>query len=186
MPELPGLAQDVPNWELVTIACFIVGGAEKLVHTEDLAVRAFELAPQRFCWQKHPDRIDLDIVRVSLTDAAKTKNGGLVQGSKDSGWSLTRAGLAWVEEARYRLPKLFEGVAIPGPDRRSAQAVAAEREADRLRQSDAYLKWKAGRASDWSVYDFFKATRTSEYLPEPQMKLRHTQIAQFVDRKSVV
>lgn len=172
--------EGIPNWELATAACFLEGGATKLVHTEDLAVRAFELAPQRFCWRKYPERIDLDIARVSLTDAAKAKNGALVQGSKDSGWSLTRAGIEWVEQARQRLPTLFRGEVILDPDRRSAQAVAADREAERLRQSDAYQKWQSGRLGDLTVYDFFKATRTSEYLPTAQMSLRHTQIVQLV------
>src|SRR6266550_293762 len=99
--------EDIPNWELAAAACFLEGGATKLVHTEDLAVRAFQLAPQRFCWRKYPERIDLDIARVSLTDAAKDKNGALVQGSKDSGWSLTQAGTQWVEQARQRFPNLF-------------------------------------------------------------------------------
>ena len=172
--------EEIPNWELATAACFLEGGATKLVHTEDLAVRAFQLAPQRFCWKKYPERIDLDIARVSLTDAAKAKNGALVQGSKDTGWSLTRAGLQWVERARQRFPRLFLGEAIDDPDRRSAQAVAADREAERLKQSDAYRKWEAGRASELTVYDFFKATRTSEYLPTAQMSLRRTQIVQLV------
>jgi len=171
---------EIPNWELAAAACFLEGGARKLVHTEDLAVRAFQLAPQRFCWKKYPERIDLDIARVSLTDAAKVKNGALVQGSKDSGWSLTQAGIKWVDQARKRLPKLFQGEAILDPDRRSTQAVAADREAERLRQSDAYQKWQSGRPGDLTVYDFFKATRTSEYLPTAQMNLRRTQLVQLV------
>jgi len=171
---------EIPNWELAAAACFLEGGATKLVHTEDLAVRAFQLAPQRFCWRKYPERIDLDIARVSLTDAAKAKNGALVQGSKDSGWSLTQAGIRWVEQARERLPKLFQGEAILDPDRRSTQAVAADRESERLRQSDAYQKWQSGRPGDLTVYDFFKATRTSEYLPTAQMSLRRTQLVQLV------
>src|SRR3989442_2068952 len=131
--------EEIPNWELAAVACFLEGGATKLVHTEDLAVRAFQLAPQRFCWRKYPERIDLDIARVSLTDAAKAKNGALVQGSKDSGWSLTQGGIQWVEQARQRFPNLFQGETILDPDRRNAQPVAAYPKAERLRQSDAYV-----------------------------------------------
>jgi len=56
-----------------------------------------------------------------------------------------------------RFPTLLQGEAILDPDRRSAQAVAADREAERLRQSDAYQKWQSGRLGDLTVYDFFKA-----------------------------
>jgi hypothetical protein len=180
MAELASGQEEISNWELAVAACFLEGGATKLVHTEDLAVRAFQLAPHRFCWRKYPERIDLDIVRVSLTDAAKEKNGALVQGSKDSGWSLTREGIRWIERVRQKFPKLFDGEVLVGQDRRSAHALASEREAERLKQSDAYRKWQSGRQDDWTVYDFFKATRTSGYLPRAQMSLRHTQLAQLM------
>src|SRR5260370_6756961 len=85
-----------------------------------------------------------------------------------------------MEEPRQKFPKLFAGEPILGQDRRSAHVQASDREAERLRNSDAYLKWLSGRQGDWTVYDFFKATRTSEYLPRPQMNLRHTQLAQLI------
>ena len=115
-----------------------------------------------------------------MSNARKDKNGALVQGSKDSRWSLTPKGMRWVEEARQKFPKLFEGEAILGQDRRSAHIQASDREAERLRNSDAYLKWLSGQQGDWTVYDFFKATRTSEYLPRAQMNLRHTQLVQLI------
>jgi len=81
------------------------------VHTEDLAVRAFQLAPQRFCWRKYPERIDLDIARVSLTDARK---------SRTVLWSrvlrilaeLTQAGIQWVEQPTT-VPHAFAGRGDP-------------------------------------------------------------------------
>jgi hypothetical protein len=180
MADLQSDPEEISSYELTVLACFLEGGATKLVHTEDLAIRAFHLAPHRFGWRKYPDRIDLDTVRSSLSNARKDKSGALVQGSKDSRWSLTPKGMQWVEEARQKFPKLFEGEAILGQDRRSALIQASDREAERLRNSDAYLKWLSGRLGDWTVYDFFKATRTSEYLPRAQMNLRHTQLAQLI------
>ena len=180
MAELQSDAEQLSSYEFTVLACFLEGGATKLVHTEDLAVRAFQLAPHRFGWRKYPDRIDLDIVRVSLSNATKDKNGALVQGSKDAGWSLTPTGMQWVEQARQKFPKLFDGEAILGQDRRSAHVQASDRESERLRTSDAFEKWLSGRQGEWTVYDFFKATRTSEYSPRTQMKLRHTQLAQLI------
>jgi hypothetical protein len=176
-------AEQLANWELVTLACYLGGGSTKLVHSEDVALGAFQLAPGRFCWKKYPQYPDLDSVRVALFDAAKEKNGALVSGSKDSGWSVTRKGLAWVEETRNKCPDLFSGRVADAQDRRSDQAAAAEREADRLRQSEAFHKWRA-RSGDLTVYDFFAATRTSSYLPPRQMKLRHAQLARFVREDS--
>lgn len=86
------------NWEIVVLALHQAGGALTPVQTEDVAVRAWKLAPQRFSWRNYPEYPDLDTARVALTDAQKEKNGRLVQGDKRGGWSLTPAGLTWVQQ----------------------------------------------------------------------------------------
>jgi len=103
MADLQSDPEEISSYELTVLACLLEGGATKLVHTEDLAIRAL-------IWH-HIDsagantrRIDLDIVRVSLSNATKDKNGALVQGSKDSGWSLTRRGMQWLRRLGRSFP----------------------------------------------------------------------------------
>jgi hypothetical protein len=177
--EESALAAKLSNWELVTLACYRLGGIGKLIHTEDVALEAFRLAPNRFCWKKHAEYPDLDIVRVSLTDAAKTKYGNLVSGSKDSGWSVTRSGMTWAEDFQRREPGLFDQGLKSRAANRTDRAAAFDREADLIRKSTAYSKWKRD-LNELTVYDFFAATRTSSYLPPRQMKLRHAQLAQLL------
>ena len=171
---------DLTNWELTALACFLEGGATRRVHTEDLAVRAFALAPGRFAWSRYQDRIDLDAVRVSLTDAAKAKNGPLIIGSKDDGWMLTAPGLAWTETLEKSEPGLFAGSSGFVDDQRRAMAQSIGRETARLMASAAYMKWKVGELNGITAYDFFEATRTSEYLPPRQMQLRRSQLEGLV------
>ena len=106
------------NREIVVYALYLEGGVGKRVHTEDIALRCFRLAPDSFSWIKYPDYPDKDIVRVALTDGRKEKYGALVAGesgrtrtrrsgrrdsSKQDGWQLTEAGVAWICENRTRL-----------------------------------------------------------------------------------
>ena len=161
--------RDLSNWELVALACYLEGGATRAVDTEEIAVRASALAPRRFSWKKFPERIDLDAVRVSLTDAAKSKYGSLVTGSKERGWSLSATGLEFATGIAASRPELTGDAApeLAGERRQFAAAVA--RESTGLRESAAFAKWSGGRAADITVYEFFTATRTAEYLPPKEM-----------------
>jgi hypothetical protein len=109
------------NWELAVYALYLAGGLSKPVHTEDVALKCFELAPDAFSWVRHPRIPDKDIVRVALTDARKTKAGGLVSGrsgraprrgpssmrpSLSDGWMLTNTGAAWIAGNEPRLSNM--------------------------------------------------------------------------------
>src|SRR4051794_5780323 len=83
--------------ELVTLAVYRLGGAQRAVDTEDIAVEANKLAPGRFSWRKYPDQINLELIRVHLSDAKK-RNGMLI-GAGRTGWRLTQEGLNWAEKA---------------------------------------------------------------------------------------
>jgi hypothetical protein len=44
------------NHEIVTLAVYLLGGEAQRVDTEDIAIRANELAPGRFTWRKYRDQ----------------------------------------------------------------------------------------------------------------------------------
>ena len=79
------------NHEIVTLSLYLLGGSTTTVDTEDIAVKANEIAPGKFTWRKYPDQINIDTVRVALSDAKKKAKGVLVAGSH-KGWMLTEAG----------------------------------------------------------------------------------------------
>lgn len=105
------------NREMVVYALYSLGGATQLFHTEDVALKCYELWPSSFSWTKYPKYPDKDIVRVALTDARKEKYGFLVDGragqtrgqanrtkrpKAGDGWTLTDAGVSWSEQNKTR------------------------------------------------------------------------------------
>lgn len=81
------------NHEIVTLAVYLLGGDAQYIDTEDVAVKANELAPGRFTWRKYRDQINIDTVRKRLWDAGTPGKGSYLTGSEKKGWMLTSAGL---------------------------------------------------------------------------------------------
>ena len=105
------------NRELVLYALYLLGGATKKCHTEEIAIMCFELWPTVFSWTKYSQYPDKDVVRSGLTDAHKEKYGTLVDGRAgqthgqfkktgrqptSDGWVLTDTGVKWIEENKSR------------------------------------------------------------------------------------
>jgi hypothetical protein len=94
MPE-KRLTKRPSQAEIVTLAVYRLGGAQRAIDTEDAAVEAHRMAPGRFSWKKYPDQINLELIRVFLSDAKKNE---LVVGSGRTGWRLTQRGLKSAKE----------------------------------------------------------------------------------------
>jgi len=103
----------IPNRHLAVYVLHILGGDTKRIHTEDIALKCFELFPHSFSWVKHTQYPDKDIVRIALCDARKSKYGSLVEGRAgksqgltaktnrkplSDGWRLTPSGIEWIRE----------------------------------------------------------------------------------------
>lgn len=93
-----GISRDLANHEIVTLAVFLLGGESQYVDTEDIAMKASELAPGRFTWRKYREQVNIDTVRKRLWDAKKPERGALLVGSEKQGWSLTAIGLTFAKE----------------------------------------------------------------------------------------
>ena len=141
------LTESLRQYHVVTAALHQLGGGSRAVDTEDVAVRSFELAPQLFCWQKYPQHINLELVRVALSDAKKPKNGGLTSGSGRAGWRLTQRGLAWAQQSL--LTETRSAAGTTGRGKRTAgsvDVVRRNREKARLQGSLAWRAWSEGLA----------------------------------------
>ena len=135
----------VSKREVVVLALEDAGGSTSAIDTEDVAKSAFALAPASFSWRKYDDQIDLDSVRVSLTDAAKPKYGAHVAGSVKAGWHITPAGLAWLTEAGARVR---DHLTESQPSGRASARLATHHsasEAARVRGSRAFAAWEDGK-----------------------------------------
>jgi hypothetical protein len=161
-PEKP-LTPQVTAPELVVLALYMIGGGERVVDTEDVAVKVHEIAPGRFSWRKYPEQINLELVRVALSDAGKPKNGALVDGTGKSGWSLTAAGQRWGEA---HAPRLLGRDLTKQRAERSAGSVDErrwQRERVRMLATEAWRQWDAAQdgagISREAAHDVFRIDR---------------------------
>ncbi len=93
--------------DIVIYALYVLGGYQKRVHTEDIALKCYEIAPARFSWIKYPQYPDIQPVRFALE-----KCKPLVVGSSErklptiiTGWRLTNDGIQWMKMNLDRIVK---------------------------------------------------------------------------------
>lgn len=180
--------------EVATVAIYVLGGASRSIDTEDAAVRCHELAPSMFSWQKHKEQINLELVRVSLSDAKKPKNGALVSGSGREGWRLSPQGLDWiggVGAPMLALAKQRLGLSVSSAG--SIDSVRRQRERSRLIASDGWQEWSVSRrVSTRPARDIF---RIDEYTTEKMLEIKvariramfeqDTEIREFLEQASL-
>ncbi|SQD92155.1 conserved protein of unknown function [Candidatus Bipolaricaulis anaerobius] len=165
---------DFSSHELVTLAVYLLGGGSHAVDTEDVAVKVNELAPGKFVWKRYPAQINLEIVRVYLSDAKKQSKGAYLTGSGTNGWRITRRGL---EFARRRIGEL-QGEGAPQSVARQRDGRWRSRERKRLLASDAYARFRTGGASAVSRQDAERFFRVDEYVTGPA---RETKVARILE-----
>lgn len=128
--------KEFSNHEIVTIAVFLLGGDTANVDTEDVAVKANEIAPGRFVWRKYKDQINIDTVRKRLWDATKKEKGGFLVGTEKNGWLLTPEGVRF---AQAKVPKVKAPLATKNRfNFRETQWIRRER--SRMLESDVLAK----------------------------------------------
>jgi hypothetical protein len=139
------LTKEPSQAEVVTLAVYFLGGAQRAIDTEDVAVEAHRLAPGRFSWRKHPDQINLELIRVYLSDA-KIKHE-LLLGSGKTGWRLTQRGLKWSEQAAAS-PSVSDSSRTRAQSRSgSVDEQRWRRERSRILATEAWKVWASGQRS---------------------------------------
>lgn len=130
--------QDSPfsNIEIVSLAVYILGGSSRYIDTEDIAVKANEIAPGRFAWRKYPDQINIENIRKRLSDAKNPKKGGYLLGSFKKGWILSEKGLRFCSRYAEALKK----VDLSRVPRNKKEIVWQRRERERMLSTLAFEK----------------------------------------------
>ena len=54
------MKKEFTNIELVTLAVYMLGGKEKYIDAEDVAMKVNEIVPGRFSWKKYRDQVNID------------------------------------------------------------------------------------------------------------------------------
>jgi len=114
---------ELSNIDIALYALYKLGGDTAPIHTEDVALKCFELVPERFSWKKYPQYPETDPARVALSDATKSEYGKLarrvlrkIAGRPQSHWVLTSAGLEYLRERFELLGRLEKGQIILGAE----------------------------------------------------------------------
>jgi hypothetical protein len=151
---------DLANHEIVTLATYLAGGRSNYANTEDIAIKASEIAPGRFAWRKYKEQININTVRKRLWDATKPEKGGYLMGSERSGWLLTQAGLKFCKNS-LRTLKLSTSFTR----RHSKQEQGwIKHERLRLLAEPAYVKFSAGSAGEISAIEAERFFRVDDYV----------------------
>ena len=160
---------DVNNVDLVILATYRIGGVLRTVDTEDIAMKAQELAPGRFSWRKYPQQVDIERVRVRLSQA---KHEGMLSGVHSVGWRLTADGAKHVQDALLKLSRRRPTkVSVTKADR---QWLAAERK--RLLTTTAYKKHAAGESAAITRVDIQEFFRIDEYMEAAKRKTKRDRL----------
>lgn len=143
--------------DIAVYALYLLGGWQKRIHTEDVALKCYELAPSKFSWVKYSQYPDLTPARFALEAAKKQKYGALVKGESErkrtskniGGWMLTASGIEWVKANKRRIEE-YLGKRIPTGDR-----LPADRKLRELMESIAFRKFRdRGEQAELSHAEF--------------------------------
>lgn len=154
------------NQEIVTIVVYLLGGDAKYIETEDIAVKANEIAPGRFTWKKYHDQINIKNINAFLYDAKKTKNGAFLNGSEHDGWLLTESGLGFVKKNIRHL----KGIDLSRERLTDKELKWIKIERTRMLCSDAYLKYQHNEAERITPNEVDKFFHVDEYVGENKRK----------------
>lgn len=150
-------SREISNHQIVVIAAYLVGGDAQRVDTEDIAVKANEIAPLRFTWRKYPEQINIETVRKRLWDACKPEKGGYILGSEKDGWLLTEAGVRFSRQNAKSIGGASKRLSL-----RERNWLRMERE--RLLSSDAFLKHQHSGGEDVTERDAEGFFRIDNYV----------------------
>ncbi len=153
-------SKKLSNYEIVTLAVYLLGGETQRIDTEDIAVKTNEIAPGRFAWRKYPDQINIDVVRKRLWDATKPEKGEYLSGTEKEGWLLTSKGQQFSRKMINQVSKnMLGGSRLTTQQRRWLKSERA-----RLLGSQAYEKFKAGMSNHITSKEAEAFFRVDDYV----------------------
>lgn len=148
---------------ITVLAVYLLGGSNKYVDTEDVAMKCNEIAKGQFTWKKYKDQINLKLVETFLWDATKDAYGGLLIGSGRKGWRLSSNGISWMADSGESILKsknfnVDEDKASAG----SIDTVRKTREERRIKGLNAWKRWLDNQ--DILIKDAQEIFRIDDYI----------------------
>lgn len=136
------------------LALYDLGGDHRAVDTEDVAMRAAQVAPKAFRWKRYPEQVNLEAVRLSLKHN-KEQIPALVSGGIRDGWQLTQEGVKACVTLRGR-----------------PTVAKSEEEAEWIRQSNVFTTWRKNGEDAVTRTALLELLRVNDYFPEAKRRQR--------------
>jgi len=146
--------------EIVTVSVFLLSGDSKHVSTEDVAIKANQLAPNRFNWKKYEDQIDLETIKKRLFESKSKKNRGYLYGSHKKGWILSEKGYEFCQK---NLPS-FKGADLTKSALNNEEERRKNAERDKMLKSVAFKKIKNNNSDLVTVQEAESFFRMDDYV----------------------
>lgn len=157
------------KYELITIAMYSLGGEDKGLDIEDIAMKCEELSPGTFSWRKYKNQINLELVGFAVRDAKKERYGSLVSGSHAKGWRLTASGVTLAKS----LATVLDSAAplnVEPTNHRSMEINRAKREINRISESLAFLNW--GKKKEITQRELEQLLRINAYASKESIDIK--------------
>lgn len=165
------LTNSATQLDVVMLAVYLLGGNKKSVDTEDVAIKCHELAPGIFSWRKYKGQINLELVRVNLSNAKKLDYGKMLSGSGREGWRLSSHGVEWVSsQGKALLKKGHIELNSARLNAGSVDTVRKKREKTRLLLSTAWKTWNKDKPI--SIRDARNLFRIDEYATGKMLEIK--------------
>lgn len=164
--------------DVTVVALSKLGGASTVIDTEDAAIAAHAIDRVAFGWKKYPERVDLDAVRTTLRHEGEGKTPR-IEGSIQNGWHLTPRGVEWAEANLILLGESTITVAptAAATQRRRAETREAGAVLNRVRTSEAFRLWSAGKG--FTPRQAAGVFRIDEYTPAKDRTRKTAQLQEL-------
>ncbi len=113
--------KSLSNMDIALYALYLLGGWQNRIHTEDIALKCFELAPSKFSWVKYHQYPDPSPARFALEEAKNSRDRALIIGGSErkkgkgvfTGWRLSENGVSWIKQNKDRIEAALTGTKLP-------------------------------------------------------------------------
>lgn len=164
--------------DVAVLALWNLGGATKVIDTEDAAIASHQIDTEAFGWKKYQDRVDLDLVRMTLRHEGEAKQPR-IEGSIQNGWHLTPRGVAWVEANPGVLSADITVASTSAATQRwRAETRAVGAAANRVRSSDAFNLWTQRR--EFTPRQAASVFRIDLYTPTKERSRKAAQLQESI------
>ncbi|MGR3914169.1 MAG: hypothetical protein OD918_06535 [Gammaproteobacteria bacterium] len=144
--------------DIATYVLYQLGGANGVVHIEEIAKKCHELAQPQFSWQleKYKDYPDIKIVYYALDFVSRDKGGKLARKISDRSkggqrYQLTQAGAQWIKKNGGRLAAQL---GVSGGDQTNAAREVQESLRSLKARDNAFKRYKKdGENIELSIYE---------------------------------